>query len=129
MVSTHELVQYLDDILETAAVPDSPNAVNGLQFANRGRVAGLAVAVDFSGKTVAAAAKAGSDMLLVHHGMFWSGARPLIGPAYDRIYAGERFGFAKRVGHQFRLMEKGRVVASDAMDKLSEDLIHKHLAV
>lgn len=41
----------------------------------------------------------------------------------------QKLGFAKRVGHEFRLMEKGRVVASDTMDKLSEDLIRKHLAV
>jgi urea transport system ATP-binding protein len=41
----------------------------------------------------------------------------------------QKLGFAKRVGHEFRLMEKGRVVASDTMDKLSEELIRKHLAV
>lgn len=41
----------------------------------------------------------------------------------------QKLGFAKRVGREFRLMEKGRVVASDDMDKLGEELIRKHLAV
>jgi urea transport system ATP-binding protein len=41
----------------------------------------------------------------------------------------QKLGFAKRVGKEFRLMEKGRVVASAAMENLSEALIRKHLAV
>jgi urea transport system ATP-binding protein len=41
----------------------------------------------------------------------------------------QKLGFAKRVGKEFRLMEKGRVVASADMDDLSEALIRKHLAV
>ena len=41
----------------------------------------------------------------------------------------QKLGFAKRVGWEFRLMKKGRVVASDVMDNLSEALIRKHLAV
>ena len=85
MIATGELAQYLDEILETAAVPDYPGAVNGLQFANSGRVTSIAAAVDFSGRTVTAAAAAGADLLLVHHGMFWSGTQPVTGPAYDRL--------------------------------------------
>jgi urea transport system ATP-binding protein len=41
----------------------------------------------------------------------------------------QKLGFAKRVGKEFRLMEKGRVVASADMGSLSEALIRKHLAV
>ena len=85
MISTNDLVQYLDDVLDTAAVPDYPNAVNGLQLANRGRVTSIAASVDFSTKAVESAIEARADLLIVHHGMFWSGARPIVGPAYDRI--------------------------------------------
>jgi dinuclear metal center YbgI/SA1388 family protein len=85
VISTSELTQYLDDILEIAAIPDYPGALNGLQFANGGRVTSIAGAVDFSGRTVAAAANAGADLLLVHHGMFWSGAQPVTGRAYERL--------------------------------------------
>ncbi|MGQ9425420.1 urea ABC transporter ATP-binding subunit UrtE [Gilvimarinus sp. F26214L] len=45
------------------------------------------------------------------------------------ILVEQRLGFARRVGKEFRLMEKGRVVAGDTMDRLSESLIERHLAV
>ncbi|WP_288107179.1 urea ABC transporter ATP-binding subunit UrtE [Limnobacter sp.] len=45
------------------------------------------------------------------------------------ILVEQKLGFARRVGKEFRLMEKGRVVASDTMDKLSDQLIKQHLAV
>ncbi|MFW1678759.1 urea ABC transporter ATP-binding subunit UrtE [Pontibacter sp. JAM-7] len=41
----------------------------------------------------------------------------------------QKLGFARRVGQEFRLMEKGRVVASDTMDQLSDQLIRQYLAV
>ncbi len=41
----------------------------------------------------------------------------------------QKLGFARRVGREFRLMEKGRVVASGPMTDLSDDLIARHLAV
>ncbi|MCP4595659.1 urea ABC transporter ATP-binding subunit UrtE [Neptuniibacter sp.] len=45
------------------------------------------------------------------------------------ILVEQKLGFARRVGKEFRLMEKGRVVASDKMANLSEDLIKQYLAV
>ncbi len=41
----------------------------------------------------------------------------------------QKLAFARRVGREFRLMEKGRVVATGAMTDLSDELISKHLAV
>jgi len=41
----------------------------------------------------------------------------------------QKLDFARRVGHDFRLVEKGRVVASGPMAELSETLIQAHLAV
>lgn len=41
----------------------------------------------------------------------------------------QKLNFARYVGQEFRLMEKGRIVASGAMQELSKDLIQKHLAV
>ncbi len=37
--------------------------------------------------------------------------------------------FARRASHRFAMMEKGRVVASGAAGELTDDLIHRHLAV
>lgn len=41
----------------------------------------------------------------------------------------QKLGFARRVGDEFRLMERGQVVASGDMSGLSDELIKKHLAV
>ena len=81
-----ELVGYLDDYLRIREeVADPPEALNGLQVANRGEVTRLAAAVDLCEATIRMAAEAGADGLLVHHGIFWGGLRPLVGPAYRRV--------------------------------------------
>ncbi|MBT4380970.1 MAG: ATP-binding cassette domain-containing protein, partial [Gammaproteobacteria bacterium] len=41
----------------------------------------------------------------------------------------QKLAFARRVGNDFYLMEKGEIVASGEMDQLSDNLIQKHLAV
>ena len=41
----------------------------------------------------------------------------------------QKLNFARKVGKEFRLMEKGRIVAEGDMPDLSDDLIKKHLAV
>ncbi len=57
-------------------------AHNGLQLENRGRVRRLAAAVDASLATVQMARAAGADLLLVHHGLFWTARVPWTGPNY-----------------------------------------------
>src|SRR6266704_5230672 len=80
-----ELVTYLDAYLRVREVPDAPHALNGLQVAKAGDVARVAAAVDLCQATVRMAAEQGTDLLLVHHGLFWGGLRPLTGPAYRRV--------------------------------------------
>ncbi len=75
----------MDDLLETATVPDYSNALNGLQLANSGAVTKIAAAVDFSTRTVSAAGSVGADMLIVHHGMFWGGLKRIEGADYARL--------------------------------------------
>lgn len=84
MTTTLELVTYLDGLLENATTPDFPNAANGLQLSNSGSVTRIAAAVDFSSRSVRAAVAAKADFLLVHHGMFWQGIKPLTGAMYER---------------------------------------------
>jgi dinuclear metal center YbgI/SA1388 family protein len=84
MASLTSIVEYLDAELRTRDVPDYPGALNGLQVQNSGEVTHVAAAVDCSTAAVRAAAERGADLLLVHHGMFWGGAAPIVGPAYDR---------------------------------------------
>src|SRR2546428_6752010 len=79
-----DLTAYLDDYLRVRDVPDAPEALNGLQLANAGEITRVAAAVDLCEATVRLAAEARADLLLVHHGLFWGGPRPLTGPAYRR---------------------------------------------
>jgi dinuclear metal center YbgI/SA1388 family protein len=83
--SLENIVEFLDELLETSTVPDYPNAINGLQLANRGRVKKVAAAVDFSTTTVNRAIAERANLLIVHHGMFWSGLQSFTGKAYSRI--------------------------------------------
>ena len=80
-----ELVRYLDAYLHVRDVPDYPNALNGLQVENAGEVTRIATAVDLCEATVELAAAQAADLLLVHHGLFWGGLRPLVGPRQRRV--------------------------------------------
>jgi dinuclear metal center YbgI/SA1388 family protein len=84
MASLSAIVEFLDSELRTREVPDYAGALNGLQVQNTGTVKHVGAAVDCSTVAVRAAAERGVDLLLVHHGMFWGGAMPMVGAAYER---------------------------------------------
>lgn len=73
------IVEYCDRTLRVAEITDSPNALNGLQFENDGRITRIAASVDASIATVKLAIAAGADLLIVHHGMFWNPRQPWTG--------------------------------------------------
>jgi len=79
------LVRYCDRLLRTADIQDYEGAVNGLQVENRGRVSRIAATVDGSLATAKMAARQGADLLIVHHGLFWSAAHPWTGPKYELL--------------------------------------------
>jgi dinuclear metal center YbgI/SA1388 family protein len=85
MTSTREVVTYLDQILETSTVPDFSNAINGLQLENRGTISKAAASVDFSLRAVNRAIEEKADFLILHHGMFWSGLRPITDSSYSKL--------------------------------------------
>jgi dinuclear metal center YbgI/SA1388 family protein len=66
---------------------DYDRARNGLQVENRGRVRKIAAAVDCTLATVRLAAASGADLMVVHHGLFWSETRPWTGPRMALIRA------------------------------------------
>ncbi len=85
-VPLSQLVEYLDHFLDVHRIPDSPNALNGLQVASDVDVIRrLAVAVDASAASIEAAVAQGADLLLVHHGLFWDGNLPVTGRRYRRL--------------------------------------------
>jgi dinuclear metal center YbgI/SA1388 family protein len=94
-----ELVSYLDDYLRVQEVPDYPEALNGLQVENAGAVNCIGAAVDLCEATVQLAAAQGADLLLVHHGLFWGGLRPLVGPRQRRVAGLVRHNIAVYSAH------------------------------
>ena len=79
------IVQYMDEYLSVAAHPDYPGALNGLQVDGPESVERIAVAVDASEASIAEAARRGADLMIVHHGLFWGGLRPLTGRNLRRV--------------------------------------------
>ena len=84
-ISLSSLVNHCDRLLRTSTCQDWEGAANGLQVQNRGTVKHIAAAVDASLATVRLARRAGADLLLVHHGLFWSPSHPWIGKRYELL--------------------------------------------
>lgn len=80
-----EVARYIDGVLRISEIPDHPHALNGLQVENDGEITGVAAAVDARSSTIQGAVDAGMNLLLVHHGLFWSGLKPLTGAYRRRI--------------------------------------------
>jgi dinuclear metal center YbgI/SA1388 family protein len=79
------IVKYTDRLLHLGDFEDYSGAVNGLQVENRGKVRRIAAAVDASLATVRMAIAAKADLLIVHHGLFWSPAVPWTGRKYELL--------------------------------------------
>jgi len=92
MADTCGLVDWLDRLLRISEIEDYPGALNGLQVEARGAVHRIGAATDACQLTIDRAITAGCELLLVHHGLFWGGVSPLVGPAYRRIAALVRSG-------------------------------------
>ena len=80
-----ELVTYLDTYLQVETIEDSSN--NGLQVEGAENVTRLAFAVDAGLAAFQGARAAEAQMLLVHHGLFWSKPVMVIGIHHRRIQA------------------------------------------
>lgn len=86
-VRLETIVRYCDRRLHQKGLEDWPGAVNGLQVENRGVIRRVAAAVDASLATIRLAAKAGADLLIVHHGLFWSQRQPWTGTTHQLLRA------------------------------------------
>jgi dinuclear metal center YbgI/SA1388 family protein len=79
MATLCEIIEYTNDYLRVEEIADWPNALNGLQIENSGKVTKLGAAVDVSTRVLTAAAQKGIDLLIVHHGLFWPGLQRVTG--------------------------------------------------
>src|SRR5512140_856013 len=85
--SVAKMVRYCDRLLRTGEFNDWDGAVNGLQVENNGWATRIAAAVDGSLSTVRLAAAQQADLLIVHHGLFWSPTHPWTGTRYELLRA------------------------------------------
>jgi len=79
------VVAECEKILQTDKFTDWDGAVNGLQVENRGSVTKISAAVDASLATIKLAIAAKADLLIVHHGLFWSATHPWTGKRHEMI--------------------------------------------
>src|SRR5271154_333540 len=79
------IVGYCDRTLRIAEIGDYPGAANGLQVENSGTVTKIAATVDASLATVKLAVDTKADLLIVHHGLFWSPRQPWTGKNHELL--------------------------------------------
>jgi dinuclear metal center YbgI/SA1388 family protein len=84
-ISLAVIVKHCDRILRTRKIGDYDGAANGLQVENRGTVTRIAATVDASLATVKLAIAAKADLLIVHHGLFWSPSHPWTGRKHELL--------------------------------------------
>jgi dinuclear metal center YbgI/SA1388 family protein len=77
MTSRDELSSYLDDLLEVPRFVDY--CPNGLQVEGKAQVDKIVSGVTASLALIEAAARAGADAIVVHHGLFWRGQDGRVG--------------------------------------------------
>ena len=99
MASVPQLVDYCSDLLRVAEIEDWPNALNGLQIENSGAVTRIGAAVDASARTFDAAIERGINFLIVHHGLFWPGLKPITGGRRRMLERAFRYDLALFSAH------------------------------
>src|SRR3954463_7547615 len=84
MTDLQTLIGYLDDVLKPQNFEDY--GPNGLQVPGRDEVGVVATGVSAGAELFERAAAEGADLVLVHHGLFWTGPpRPLDRPGKRRL--------------------------------------------
>jgi dinuclear metal center YbgI/SA1388 family protein len=84
-VTCNSIAGYLDKLLKIDSIEDYKGAVNGLQVENLDRITKVVAAVDASLSTIQLAVEADADLMIIHHGLFWSPVQPWTGRRYELI--------------------------------------------
>lgn len=100
MPALTDIVAHANAMLRLTEIPDYGNALNGLQLENsNGEVTRIAAAVDATLPVMQKAVEAGADLLVVHHGMFWSGLQTITGPVFQKVTLAGRHQLAIYSAH------------------------------
>lgn len=89
-MTLNEIDNYFNSFLKKENFPGDPS-LNGIQIQNTApdskQIKKVAFAVDACEATANLAAKAGADLLFVHHGILWGGCDRITGSYYKRVSA------------------------------------------
>ena len=86
MAKLDAIVSYAQRYLKVAEIEDYPGAHNGLQVENGGSVKRVLASVDAGLPVIKKAAALGSgSLLVVHHGLFWSGVQSVTGIFREKL--------------------------------------------
>lgn len=80
-----DIVNFCDNRVKKTEYIDFPEAKNGLQVANNGKVTKIGAAVDAGLIPFQKAIEAKVDFLIVHHGLFWDPPFPITGANYEKL--------------------------------------------
>lgn len=98
MADRDKIVAFADSYLDSANTRDA--SANGLQFEGRAGVRKVAFGVSASLECIKRAAAWGADMLVVHHGLIWSGhTQTFTGPLKLKLEALVRGGLSLCAWH------------------------------
>ncbi len=87
-----KLAAFLDKEIGIGSIEDG--AINGLQVEGPAEVRKVALAVDACMESFESSRASGADLIIAHHGLFWSGFDGLRGVLYSRV----RFLIENRMG-------------------------------
>jgi putative NIF3 family GTP cyclohydrolase 1 type 2 len=120
VTALQEIGEYCDSYMRIGQIQDYENALNGVQVENSGTVKKIAAAVDVSTRALQEAAKCGANLLIVHHGMFWLGLRPVTTalPSTTEIRLRKRHCDLQRASSTRPASRGGKQRAGDACDWL-----------
>jgi dinuclear metal center YbgI/SA1388 family protein len=148
-----DIVRRCNKLLRPETFSDWDGAHNGLQVENSGRVGRIASCVDASVATIKLAVAARADLMIVHHGLFWSPTVPWTGRRREMLELFVKNNLAvysshlpldahPRLGNNALLcaalgfknlrpffLEKGRHIGWQARSKISRQVLTEKLAV
>jgi dinuclear metal center YbgI/SA1388 family protein len=100
MAKLAPMIAYAERYLRVAEIEDYPGAHNGLQVENSGTVKRVLAAVDAGLPVIEKAAAAGEgSLLVVHHGLFWSGVQTVTGVFRQKLEVMRRADLALYAVH------------------------------
>ena len=85
MVELNEVQKFCDQRVCLDKITDFPGAWNGLQVENNGEVTKLGASVDAGLVPFRLAIEKKIDLLICHHGLFWTPPTPLTGSNFEKV--------------------------------------------